>query len=92
MKVITKIKIMAVIGMFISLLYITYSNTIKSSVQSSIAVMQLKDSITSYSVSKTIVNLSFFDIFQINIIICIIVFIPNIINYCFNRYINNKVN
>lgn len=92
MKVTTKIKIMAIIGMFISLLYIIYSNTIKSSVQSSIAVMQLKDSITSYSVSKTIVNLSFFDIFQIYIIICIIVFIPNIINYCFSRYINNKVN
>lgn len=92
MKVITKIKIMTIIGAFISLLYITYSNTIKSSVQSSIAVMQLKDSITSYSVSKTIVNLSFFDIFQIYVIICIIVFIPNIINYCFNKYVNNKVN
>ena len=92
MKIITKIKIMTIIGVFISLLYVVYSNTIKSSVQSSIAVMQLKDSITSYSVSKTIVNLSFFDIFQIYIIICIIVFIPNIINYCFNRYINNKIN
>jgi hypothetical protein len=87
MKIITKIKIMTIVGVFISLLYVVYNNTIKSSVQSSIAVMQLKDSITSYSVSKTIVNLSFFDIFQIYIIICIIVFIPNIIDYCFNRYI-----